>query len=66
MYLVRRKRGGKAHLWISGDTKCRMASTGGLSLRKYVVLDHADGRLICHMCELACRNEMEGSQNSHG
>lgn len=52
MYLVRRKRGGKAHLWEAEDTKCRMASTGGLSMRKYVVLDHMDGRPLCHMCRL--------------
>lgn len=52
MYLVRKKRGGKAHYWEGTDTKCRMASTGGLSMRKYLVTDHPGDRLICHMCML--------------
>lgn len=50
MYLVRVRRGGKAHHWDGKDTKCRMASSGGLSPRKYEVSEETGGRLICHMC----------------
>jgi hypothetical protein len=52
-YLVRKKGGGKTHLWDGSDTKCRMASTGGLLMRKYVVSDVSCGRPICHMCQVA-------------
>lgn len=52
MYLIRKKPGGKAHFWEGTDTRCRMASTGGLSMRKYVVTEHPNGRPICHMCNL--------------
>lgn len=51
MYLVRKGIGGKAHYWDGSDTKCRMASSGGLSMRKYVVANDPGGRLICHMCQ---------------
>lgn len=51
-YLIRKKGGGKAHYWEGSDTRCRMASTGGLSRRKYVVTDNPNGRRICHMCNL--------------
>lgn len=43
----------RAHIWNGQDTSCRMASTGGLILDKYVVLDDADGREICQMCKNA-------------
>ena len=51
-YLVR-TRGSRqvAHLWNGDDTLCRMASTGGLSLRKYQVVDsQPPGSKLCHMC----------------
>lgn len=49
-YLMRRSGGGKAHHWTGSDTACRMASTGGLAMREYVVADHPEGRPICQMC----------------
>jgi hypothetical protein len=49
-YLVRRARTGKAHHWVSGDTLCRMASTGGLNVNRYLVKPTTDGRAICRMC----------------
>ena len=41
MYLVKRgsRAGNKwvAHLWTGEDTVCRMASTGGLNRRRYLI-----------------------------
>ncbi len=52
-YLVRKppKKRKVAHLWNGKDTVCRMATTGGLALAKYHVVDsvHPD-EPICHMC----------------
>lgn len=59
MYLVRIKRGGKAHYWDGSDTKCRMASSGGLSMRKYVVTAEPGERLICHMCARVVERPVE-------
>lgn len=66
MYLVRKRRGGKAHYWDGADTKCRMASSGGLSMRKYVVTDHTGGRLICHMCQLKSKDEVARDESANG
>lgn len=61
MYLVRKRFGGKIHLWDGADTKCRMVSTGGLSMRKYVVTKKVDHRLICQMCALKQPDQPTGS-----
>lgn len=39
-----------AHLWNGKDTVCRMASTGGLNLRRYKVFDNTCGKSICKNC----------------
>lgn len=40
----------RAHIWIGRDTACRMASTGGLNSRKYMVADSLGDRTVCVMC----------------
>ncbi len=50
MFLVSKKRKARAHYWDGSDTKCRMASTGGLSMHRYSVTDDPGARLLCHMC----------------
>jgi hypothetical protein len=52
VYLVRKSGGGRAHRWNGVDTHCRMASTGGLKMSKYVVAASQGSRQICQMCDL--------------
>jgi hypothetical protein len=40
-----------AHIWVEGDTACRMLSTGGIKKGKKTVLSELDGRKVCSMCE---------------
>lgn len=49
-YLVRKSGSGRAHHWTGTDTVCRMASTGGLSMKRYLVVDATGTRPICQMC----------------
>lgn len=50
-YLFRRAATGRtAHVWLGEDTACRMASTGGLNLKKYVKGNCPGSRTICKMC----------------
>jgi len=56
-YLVRKRPTGKAHYWEGIDTLCRMASTGGLQLRRYKVAANSGGRPVCHMCSNAKRKQ---------
>ncbi len=50
-WLVRKSRKKTAiHLWTGEDTLCRMASTGGLDLERYVIVSDDCGRNSCHMC----------------
>ena len=58
-FLVRKKRAKAAHVWINGDTVCRMASTGGLSLRSYSVVTDKKGLPLCHMCESVSKKPKE-------
>jgi len=39
-----------AHLWDDGDTYCRMYSTGGLSKKKYIVVEDRGNTNICKLC----------------
>ncbi len=55
-YLKRRHRPRVAHVWNGSDTLCRMASTGGLRLEKYVVSERMDGLVFCSMCRTAMEN----------
>lgn len=50
-YLKRRKKPRVAHVWTGTDTACRMASTGGLAMRKYEVSGRMDGLRFCEMCK---------------
>lgn len=52
MYLIRKqlKKKTVAHLWDGLDTECRMASTGGLRMKRYEVYSDPRGREICYMC----------------
>jgi len=50
-YLIRKQGKSKvAHLWNDRDTYCRMASTGGLNLKKYKIINYLNGYRICTMC----------------
>lgn len=57
MYLIRKRLNGKAHHWDGSDTKCRMASTGGISMRKYMVAESSCQLLVCHLCAEKLRKE---------
>lgn len=66
-YLVRKVGKGlsKAHLWIDGDTACKMASTGGLDISRYDVLDKRGSHDVCAMCQLAVTaEELAGSDGA--
>ena len=51
-YLVRKRLTGKAHYWLGLDTACKMASSGGLNVKRYKVSGDTGGRRICHMCRV--------------
>ena len=40
-----------AHIWVLGDTVCRMYSTNGLNKKKQQRFDSPQGRKICTLCE---------------
>lgn len=53
-YLVSKKTQKRAHILSeSGDTLCRMLSTGGLSRERYYENNSTDGRRVCHLCLVA-------------
>jgi hypothetical protein len=53
-YLIRKTgKKVKAHLWINGDTLCRMWSTGGLKQSRFEIRDDRGEHEICHMCRTA-------------
>jgi hypothetical protein len=72
-YLIR-QRGEKvrAHYWDGTDTACRMASTGGLRMDRFLVTDSPLGKAVCHMCQMsvdACdgnRFDMEKKSSHSG
>lgn len=45
-------RGRTAHIWIGGDTLCRMWSTGGMKQENYSVHDTNEQLDVCHTCAL--------------
>ena len=47
-----KKKSTAAHIWVNGDTACRMLSTGGMMKGGKKVLDVVDGRKVCHMCQV--------------
>ena len=55
MFLFKTLNNKKAHFWDegfkSGDTYCKMFSTGGLRKNKYVLSETKQGRDICTMCQ---------------
>lgn len=52
MYLYNpQKKNTVAHLWVYGDTACKMLSTGGIGMGKKKVLLDLDGRPVCLMCQ---------------
>lgn len=56
MTYLTRKRGKspRVHIWLGDDTACKMASTGGLDIRKpnkWVFVHETFGRPVCKMCE---------------
>ena len=40
----------RAHIWDSGDTYCKMYSTGGMNKKKMTVLVNPNGKYLCMMC----------------
>ena len=53
-YLVNtKKRKSVAHCWDGNDTRCKMASTGGLDVKKMKVLSSNSGFRICKLCQSA-------------
>jgi hypothetical protein len=52
------------HVWTEGDTLCRMASTGGLDLKRYVTVTELDQADICHMCEVVFAGLSQKSQQN--
>ena len=59
-YLIRSNSKKPAHIWIDGDTACRMVSTGGIvHTHKYVKVNELDRR-VCKMCQTNWIKRMEG------
>lgn len=50
MYLVRRNKAKVYHVFIDGDTCCRLYSTGGMNKRKYKMVKDSNGLPMCQMC----------------
>ena len=50
LYLVRKKKPKVAHIFIDGDTACRLYSTGGLAKRRYRMSPDPYDQPICVMC----------------
>tara|TARA_B100000902_G_C26888800_1_gene706272 strand:- start:389 stop:625 length:237 start_codon:yes stop_codon:yes gene_type:complete len=40
----------KHHMWDGEDTLCRLASTGGLNIKRYESSDPSQGGSVCKMC----------------
>ena len=57
-YLVRKHermgtKPNRIHLWDGFDTVCKLASTGGLRIKKYeVVTENKNGYEVCLMCRI--------------
>lgn len=49
-FLIRRPKANVAHIWTGADTFCRMASTGGLNKKRYIVHDTTLGLPLCSLC----------------
>lgn len=54
MYLIRKGKARVKHIWNGEDTRCRMASTNGLNLRRYQVVEQS-GLRLCQMCRTNAR-----------
>jgi len=52
------KRKSSAHLFINGDTACRMLSTGGIKRERNQVFQSDMGRPICTMCSTTLRRKV--------
>lgn len=49
-YLIRKKKPKCVHVFIGGDTLCRLYSTGGLSPSKYTLSTNDSNLPMCKMC----------------
>ena len=49
-YLIRKKKPKCHHVFVDGDTLCRLYSTGGMKKKKYRVAESPEGLTICTMC----------------
>lgn len=50
-YLLRKKKPKVAHIFINGDTACRLYSTGGMNKSRYIKSPDANGKPLCLMCQ---------------
>jgi hypothetical protein len=46
-----KKKNTAAHIWVNGDTACRMLSTGGIKKGKKVLHEDHGDRRVCLMCQ---------------
>jgi hypothetical protein len=51
IYIKRKNKAhGLYHLYVDNDTVCRMASTGGLDMKNYNVIEDVTGLKLCNQC----------------
>lgn len=55
-----KKRNSSAHLFVDGDTVCRMLSTGGIKRERNQVFQSDMGKPICTMCATTLRKKVAG------
>jgi hypothetical protein len=46
------KRESVAHLWLNGDTVCKLYSTSKMRKKKLKLSETTQGKKVCHMCQI--------------
>ena len=64
LYLIRKTKRSKAHMWNGRDTYCTMYSTGGMNKKKYEVVGETYKQPTCTMC-MNIFNKSEGKHERH-
>ena len=41
-----------AHLWLNGDTVCKLYSTSKMRKKKLKLSETTQGKKVCHMCQI--------------
>ena len=65
-YYNAKKKSTAAHIWVDGDTACKMLSTGGLRPGIKAVHEKAGGRRVCLMCRNNYRTLTGAVVSEHG